>query len=578
MSPTPARSGAELLVAALVDHGIETVFGVPGDTGVVLYDVLRRRRDEVRHVLARDERHAAYMADAHARSSRRLAACEASSGAGAVYLAGGLAEAYAARIPILVITTDIQRGSRGSGAITEIDQDALFHGVTTWRRVVDAADDIPAAVAQAVAAATGTRPGPAVVVLPEDVLEQHGSPPAQAPAPASIPAARTAAPADAVRAAAAVLAAADAPVVLAGGGVHLSGAWDALARLAEYAAIPVATTIHGKGAIAEDHPLALGVSGGNGSRGYATDHVAAADAVLVVGSRANATDTHGFRAPSRDHPAVVRVDVDPDRAAATFAHGTALAGDAATVLDQLTAALPPAAEETGRRRRAAVEADRRRWARGEESAPDPAAGLGPGVLAPRDVVTTLRDVLSPETAVTADPGTPTPHLAAHWDTVGTDWRVMIPRGHGAMGYALPAAIGVAVAHPGRRVLCLTTESSVAMAAGDGETAVRLALPVVFVVLDNGSFAWIKMLQHLFFEGRYFGVEPGPIDPVLVGRGMGLPAARATDLDDLARLTKEAADRPGPSLIHVRVPEHAELPPPVAPWQSALAGEGGRPVY
>ncbi|WP_164903534.1 thiamine pyrophosphate-binding protein [Nonomuraea polychroma] len=154
--------------------------------GVVLYDVLTRHTGHLRHILARDERHAGYMADGYARTHRRIGVCEASSGAGAVYLAGGLGEAYAGSVPVLAITSDIHRRSRGSGAITEIDQEALFSGVTKWRAAAERAADIPTLVAEAIAAATTGRPGPVALIV-------------------------------------------------------------------EHAAIPVATTIHGKGAAPEDH-------------------------------------------------------------------------------------------------------------------------------------------------------------------------------------------------------------------------------------------------------------------------------------------------------------------------------------
>jgi acetolactate synthase-1/2/3 large subunit len=149
-----------------------------------------------------------------------------------------------------------------------------------------------------------------------------------------------------------------------------------------------------------------------------------------------------------------------------------------------------------------------------------------------------------------------------------------------MGYATSAAIGVAVAHPGERVLCVTTESSLAMSVGDWETAQRLLLPITYVVLDNVSMAWIKMLQHLYLSGRYFGVDPGPIDPVLLARGMGMRADHAADLDQLELLvTRALTTGTGPAAIHVRVPEHMDSPPPVAAWQAVLSGTSTeRPGY
>ncbi|MFR9728893.1 thiamine pyrophosphate-binding protein [Saccharopolyspora sp. MS10] len=573
---TATGNGAELLVDALVRHGIDTVFGYPGDTGVAFYDALARRTADVRHVLVRDERHAGYMADGYARTRRRLAVCEAASGAGAVYLAGGLGESSASGIPVLVLTTDNNRRSAGTSAISEVDQELLFAAVTKWRGRAEAAAEIPGLLAEAIAAATSGRPGPAVLVLPEDVLEEPAEVPGAEPAPAppGFPAVRRAAPEEAVARVAALLGAAERPALLAGGGVHLSGAWPQLLRLAEHAALPVATTIHGKGALDEAHPMSLGVAGSNGAREHAHAWLAGSDFALFAGTRANATDTVGFTAPPRGGPGIAHLDVDAARAGRTYPGAIPLVGDVATVLDQLRAAVPAAAEEVRARRTAELAAERRRWRRQVDAAPLPQTP--PGVLRPREVVEVLRGAFG-DAWVVADAGTPTPYLACHWETGGGGWRVVIPRGHGPMGYAVAAAVGVAVAHPGERVLCLTTENSVAMAVGEWETAARLGLPITYVVLDNTSMGWIKMIQHLYLGGRHFGVDPGPIDPVLLARGTGLPGARTHDLDELAGLA--AAQVAGPRVLHVAVPEHHEAPPPVRPWQAALSGEStGRPIH
>lgn len=572
---TPRVTGAHVLVDSLVGHGIDTVFGVPGDTGINLYDVFAGRTDQIVHVLARDERHCGYMADGYARSARRLAVCEASSGAGAVYLASGLAESYASSIPVLAITTDIHRSSRGSGAITEIDQLALFSPVTKWCRVAECADDIPTLVADAITAALTGRPGPVTLICPEDVLDE-GTDVASSGGQSTLPRSAPKAAPVPIAEATAALASARNPVVLAGGGVHASGAWVALQTFAEHAAIPVGTTIHGKGAFVETHPLALGVCGGNGSRGYGTTWLADADVVLIVGSRSNSTDTNGFTAPSREGTTVIQIDIDQVRAGRNFPGSIGLVGDASEVLDQLRAELPAASAELRACRSATIAGQRHAWA---EHTSMELPATAPGLLQPQEIIRTLHRVHGDGTWVTADPGTPTPNLAAYWDTDGAAWRIVIPRGHGPMGFSISAAIGIAVAHPGDRVLCVTTEGSLAMGIADWETAARLHLPITYVVLDNSSFAWIKMLQHLFMEQRYFQVDPGKIDSVLLGEGMGLPAARANDLAELELLAHRAISSGEPAVIHVGVPEHKDSPPPVAPWQAALADpDAGRPVY
>ncbi|MCX5143869.1 MULTISPECIES: thiamine pyrophosphate-binding protein [unclassified Streptomyces] len=575
-------NGAELLVNALIRNGVDTIFGYPGDTSIAFYDVLGRRTDEIRHVLARDERHAGFMADSYTRTTRRLGVCEASSGAGAVYLASGLAEAFASSIPVLVITTDNNRRSMGTAPISEVDQEQLFAACTKWRRSAGSTDEIPALVEEAVAAATSGRPGPVALILPEDVLEgpaAHTADALDGPAPhgSTVPGVRPAAPADAAEEAAALLAAAERPVIVAGGGAHLSGAGGELVRLAEHAAVPVATSIHGKGVIDESHPLALGVVGGNGARPYANAWVAQSDAVVFVGTRANATDTLGFTVPDRDGPArIVHIESDTERAGRNYPGSTALVGDARTVIEQLRTRLPRAAGAVRADRDAQLAAAREVWARQEE---ERRPGLRPGVLDPREIVRALRDAFGRDTWVVADAGTPTPYLSCHWEAPGDGWRVVIPRGHGPMGFAVPASIGTAIGHPGERVLCLTTENSIAMAVGEWETAVRLALPVTYVVLDNTSMAWIKMIQHLYAGGRYFAVDPGPLDPVTLGLGMGIEGSRAHTQEEFAALAKLAADSAGPSLIHAMVPEHTEVLPPVPVWQAAIAdGSATRPIH
>src|ERR1700722_2387518 len=174
--PVSRLRGADLLAEALIAAGIDTLFRVPGDTGVTFYDALYTRQDRLRHVLARDERHAGAMADAYARIRNRVGVVEVSSGGGTTYVIGSLGEASAAGVPVLVVTSDIHRSSRGTGALTEIDQVALFAAVTKWHVVVNRADDIPDAVEEAVAAAVSGRPGPVVIIVPEDVLDEPVTP------------------------------------------------------------------------------------------------------------------------------------------------------------------------------------------------------------------------------------------------------------------------------------------------------------------------------------------------------------------------------------------------------------------
>lgn len=570
-------SGSELLVRTLVAHGVTDIFGVPGDTGIAFYDALYRRADRIRHVLARDERHAAYMADAYARTTGRLGVCEASSGGGVTYLASGLGEAYASSVPMLVISSDIQRSSRGTGAITEIDQRALFSSVTTAYHEPVSAAKLPTAVAAAIRDALTGRPAPVVLVVPEDVLEDEAPDSTAIPAGDDVcPATRPQAPPGLVASVAAHLASAQRPAVVVGAGVHQSQAWDALVRLADHLAVPVATTINGQAAIADDHPLALGVVGANGARPYANTWLEQADAVMFVGTRANSTDTNGFTAPPRDCPFVARVDVDAGRAGSNYPEIVPLVGDARTVLDQLTSATPRVDDAARDARASTLAAARGQW---ETATAGVQTFSEADWLDPRATIRSLNRIHGHDGFVVVDAGTGTPNVAAYWQSTGGRRRVVTPRGHGPMGFAMSAAIGVALAHPGDRVLALTTESSFAMGVGDLETAVRHHLPITFVVLDNRSMGWIKMLQHLYLDDRYFGVDPGPIDYVAVARGFGLQARTVTSADGLEEAAKQAYGSAQPALLHVPIPDEIEAPPPVAPWDAVLSGASTeRPVY
>ncbi len=575
--PVTGFRGADLLAEALIAAGIDTLFGVPGDTGVIFYDALYARQDRLRHVLARDERHAGAMADAYARIRNRVGVVEVSSGGGTTYVIGSLGEASAAGVPVLVITSDIHRSSRGTGALTEIDQVALFAAVTKRQIVVDQADDIPGAVREAAAAAVSGRPGPVVVIVPEDVLdEQVTRRPLQADADATaVPGSRAPADGDNVRAAALMLTCAVRPVIIAGSGIHSSLAWDELAAVAQRRAIPVATTIHGKGAIADSHPLSIGVVGNNGGRGYANDIVAAADAVLIVGSRANATDTNSWTGPPRQGVPIAQIDVSAERAGHNFPEATGLTGDARTVLAQLLAHLDPVEDAVLDHRIRDISERHAAWVR---QGPPGSSEVRDGQLEPASVVTLLNRVLGSGTVVLADAGTPTPNVACYWETVSPGRTVIAPRGHGPMGYAIPGAIGACFARPGRPLLAVTADGSLAMACGELETAARFRLPILFVQFTNFSLGWIKMLQHLYAEGRYFGVDPGPIDAVGVARACGLDGERVSSLDRLEELAAGFAADPRPLYIDIEVPHPIAYTPPVSSWVSALNGNRARPVY
>ncbi|HET8523049.1 MAG TPA: thiamine pyrophosphate-binding protein, partial [Thermomicrobiales bacterium] len=233
--------GARALVEVLIGSGVRHIFGVPGDTGMAFYDALNDRQDEITHVMTRDERSASFMADVYARASGRLGVSEGPSGGGATYIVPGVAEAHGSAIPALCLTSDTPVAQHGRGVLTELDQETLFRPVTKWNTRINSATTMAEMTRRAVRMATSGRPGAVHLSLPTDSLEGE-TPDASVfgvPDFAVAPALRTRPDPALVQRAADAIARAERPVIVAGGGVLTSGAWDELTALAEGLNIPV---------------------------------------------------------------------------------------------------------------------------------------------------------------------------------------------------------------------------------------------------------------------------------------------------------------------------------------------------
>src|SRR6266699_416849 len=308
-------NSAQALVELLKEYGVEYIFGVPGDTTMALYDALYAARGEITHIMARDERSAAFMADAYARLASKPGITEAPSGGGATYVIPGVAEANGSSVPMIVFTSDVPITDEGKGALTAIDQMLLLQAATKWSAVVKRPQMLPDIIRKAFRAATSGRGGAAHVVLPEDVLLEESQTSAiyAEPACRCYPSYRTQAPRDSLEKMLDTLLAAKRPLIVAGGGAVLSGAWDEITRIAETLAIPVATTINGKGSINEMHAWSVGVIGGNGGRPYANQLLAEADCIFYLGTKVNSLVTLKGTIPAPQQSIkVLQIDVDPN--------------------------------------------------------------------------------------------------------------------------------------------------------------------------------------------------------------------------------------------------------------------------
>lgn len=552
-------SGAEALVRLLALHGVRHVFGLCGDTSLPFYDALYRLEHGMTHVLTRDERHAAYMADAYARVSGRPGVCEGPSGGGATYILPGVAEANESSVPLLAVTSDIGTAGRGRFVLTELDQAALFRPVAKWNGMIDRADDLPRLVRRAFRELTTGRPGAVHLGLPFDVqkapvdeAELHADPvPVPRPAPAT----------DEVERVARLLIGAERPVLLVGGGIHAAAAWQELDEVARLLQTPVATTVSGKGALADDHPLLLGVVGSNGGSAETRAVLDAADLIVLIGCRAGSVTTERWRHPAPGRQPIVHIDIDPRVFGANYRAEAALLADArlalAALRDHLDTWSGPRGWDAAARVAAAKAAKLARLRELAASATIP--------ICPEQVIATLQDILPADSIVLADPGTPCPYVMAYLRQARPGRRIISNRAHGALGYALPAVLGAALARPEARCVALMGDGSFGMACGELETIARLGLPLALIVFSNATFGWIKAGQRAGFGGRYFSVDFGRTDHAAVARAFGLDAVRVERPDELTpALTRAiAADRP--MLVDVICQPLHEAQAPVSEW-------------
>ena len=552
-----ALTGAEAVVRMLQHYGVEIVFGLCGDTSLPLYDALARLDHGITHVLTRDERSAAYMADAYARLSGRVGVCEGPSGGGATYILPGVVEANESSVPLLAITSDISVSSRGRFTLTEIDQAALFRPATKWNAVIDRSVDIPRTLRAAFRAMTTGRPGAAHIGLPFDV--QNGAVEEDDVRAGPQSGRRVVPDPDAIRAAADAIASASAPLFICGGGAMTAGGETALLGLAEAIGAPVATTISGKGSIAETHDLAVGVVGSNGGTPETRAVVEAADLVVFVGCRAGSVTTERWRFPRPGAARIVHIDVDPRVLGANYPTEVAVAGDAKLALEALAEALDGASP--GRIDPAFLRAQKAK----KFEAFDALAKSDETPIRPERLVAALQDALPADSVVVADPGTPCPYLSAYLVLEKPGRGFLSNRAHGALGYAMPAAIGAQFARPDAKCVAVMGDGSFAFTSGEMETVVRLGLPIAFVVVSNSSFGWIKAGQKTGYGGRYHAVDFSQTDHARIAEAYGLRAWSVSEPAALAPALAAAIAHDGPSLVDVVCQPLHEARAPVSEW-------------
>jgi acetolactate synthase-1/2/3 large subunit len=541
-------TGANLLRTLLERQGIRTIAGIPGGAILPFYDALHR--SPIRHVLTRHEQGAGFIAQGMARVTGKAAVCLATSGPGATNLLTAIADARLDSVPLVAITGQVSQSLIGTDAFQEVDTYGLTLPITKHNFLVRHPAELLEIVPLAFQLAESGRPGPVSIDVPKDVqnaaidVDRWPEPGRPVPAPAC--------PDDLIEALARRLATARRPVLYLGGGVITAGASGLAQALAHRLSAPVVCTLMALGAVPPDDPLYMGMLGMHAAKGT-NFLLEEADFLLAVGARFDDRAT-GKVAEFCPQATIAHIDIDAAEIGKIKTASHALVGDAADILARLLERLPRQSRPAWRARAAELRAAHRLFA--------PPRATGP--LHPVNLCRFLGEILPPDTIVTTDVG-------QHQMWVAQAYPVRQPRtlltsgGLGTMGFGLPAAIGAALAAPGRRVVCVSGDGSILMNIQELATLAELDLPVAVLVFNNAQLGLVRQQQELFYDRRYEAAHFTAVpDFAALARAFGIRGLRLDPRRDPLDGLAAALAAPGPCVIEIPIHEQANVYPMVPP--------------
>ncbi len=571
---TRRMSGGQALAEMLKIANVGPMFGMGGFQLLPFYEACRALK--LKHYLINDERCGAFAADAYAKVTNRPAVADGTLGPGATNLVTGLVESLNAGIPMIVVTGDANREHAWKNMTQEARQLEILRPAVKEVIRIEVTKRIPEHLRRAFAVATSGRPGPVLIDVPEDIA--HGEFDFDAADfwidPGTLKAqARRARPdpTDLDRAAA-MLAKAERPLILAGGGIHISEAYAALQGLAEAHGIPVAHTMSGKGAIACTHPLSAGLFGRYDR--IANALIAQSDCLLVVGCKLGEIATKRFALIPPGKP-LIHIEIDPTEIGRTTRTDVALVGDARLTLQDLASALGKA---TAAKRRDYCAELPKRMAEWRESARDRLESKESPINVGR-LMGELNKIMPADGIVVADGG-----FAAHWgglmfDTKAAGRHFLPDRGFASIGYGVPGGIGAQLAAGKRRVVSLTGDGGFNMSVGELETARRVGANFVAVVFNNAASGYVKALQHAVYgAGNYQSSDLIEMDYATIAKGFGCKGIRVSDPEKLASALQDGLENTStPTIIDAIVTRDPAKMLPAADNRTLKVQKGDRPV-
>ena len=545
--------GSEIICESLLQEGVDVLFGHPGGAILPFYDALWAY-PQLRHILVRHEQSASHAADGYSRVTGKVGVCVATSGPGATNLVTGLMGAKADSVPMVAITGQVARTALGSEAFQECDICSIASVCTKRTYLVMSAADLAPTIREAFQIAQEGRPGPVLIDVPRDVqleLAEFEYPEIPQPQPEPV----SSETAQQLERAARLINEAERPVLVAGHGILASHAWEELLELAETTGIPVINTLLGLSSFPRNHPLSLGMLGMHGMY-WSNMVVDQADLVVGLGMRFDDRVT-GKASTFAPHARIIHLDIEPSQVGRNVPVEVPLVGDAKSVLQ----ALNPLVKRVERPEWMAYIEDLK------EQHPSLAIPNTDSLLT-QHVLTEINELIqeNPETVVVTGVGQHQMWAAQFLFFNGYNTFVS-SGGLGAMGFELPAALGVQVGQPGVPVWSIAGDGGIQMTSQELATVAHENLPVKIALINNGYLGMVRQWQEMFFENHIKEVPiPGP-EFVKLAQAYGIPATRVTHQEDVMPALREAQAYDGPYLIEFVVDPSINLYPMVPPGGS-----------
>lgn len=548
---------AHAIARGLKRHGTEVLFGQS------LPSMLHLACEQIglHQIAYRTENAGGYMADAYARISGKPGIVTAQNGPAATLLVAPLAEALKASIPIIALVQEVARDQTDRNAFQEFDHHALFQSCAKWVKTVRHANRIDDYLDQAFAAACSGRPGPAVLLLPADLLTEEASITQRTLSLGHFPLDRPVAQTSQIDIAADLLSQAERPIVIAGGGIMSSQAWDILSELQETAHLPVATTVMGKGSVNEQHPLSAGVMANFLAKGAHARHNAhllkEADVILLIGTRTNQNGTDSWTLYPKN-ARYIHIDADGQEVGRNY-EALRLVGDARSTLQALTNTMKQ--RDLGKRQaqRSALEAGiaKARQTYIEEWSPVYLSDETP--LRPERIMHELQKQLKPEDIVTADASYSSIWITNCLQTLKAGQRFLTPRGLAGLGWGYPMGMGAKIASPDSHVYAVVGDGGFGHVWSEMETAARANIPVTIILLNNGILGFQKHAETLKYGKTTNAVDFANVDHAAIARACGCDGIRVHSGQELAQALTKAAASKGTTLIEVMTDQRAYPP-------------------